>query len=166
MNREQKRRAARLAKKPFKPQLGQRHFGNAPLQLLDDCRQYDEGDLTMDHIKIRSCFGRLRDGSATEDDFNRVGVAINLAKARALEIDEILADHIEVAQDAMMRCKARFGSHGRFGFDGPGYLPYSTHWTQTKKSCETARQSRWKRRCMLCATFWQAHTEKDRACLR
>ncbi|THJ32377.1 hypothetical protein E8K88_11785 [Lampropedia aestuarii] len=94
----------------------------APLRLLDDCRQYDDHDLTMDHIKIRSCFARLRDGSGTEDDFNRVAVAINLAKVRALQIDEILADHIEVAQDAMMRCKARFDSHGRFGFDGPGLL--------------------------------------------
>lgn len=120
MNREQKRRAARLAKKPFRPQLGQRHFGNAPLQLLDDCRPYDDGDLIVDHIKIRTCFDRLRDGSGVEEDFNRVAVAINLAKVRALEIDECLADQLEVAQDAMMRCKERYAKHGRFGFDGPG----------------------------------------------
>ncbi|MDH5857761.1 hypothetical protein E8K88_02755 [Lampropedia aestuarii] len=120
MNREQRRLAAKLAKNPPKPQRSRKLFSIAPLHMMNDCRTYAEGELTLDHIKIRTCFARLRDGSGNDDDFNRVAVAINLAKVRALEIDEILADSIEVAQDAMMRCKARFYSHGRFGFDGPG----------------------------------------------
>lgn len=93
MNREKKRRSARLAKNPPKPQQSRKLFSVAPLQMKDDCRTYAESELTLDHIKIRTCLGRLRDGTGTNDDFNRVAVAINLAKARALETDDILAAH-------------------------------------------------------------------------
>lgn len=87
---------------------------------LRDSRPYEEHELVADFIKVQESYLRLRDGGADEADFNRVAVAINLAKVRALSIDEILANGIEKAQDAMMKCKARRQQHGRYGFDGQG----------------------------------------------
>ena len=79
----------------------------ASLRLLDRARPFDEGDTTEQHIKTRACFERLTDGTADNDDFNRVAMAINLAKVRALEIDDGLASVLECGQDAMHALRAR-----------------------------------------------------------
>ncbi|ARU04707.1 hypothetical protein CCO03_08495 [Comamonas serinivorans] len=92
----------------------------APLVLLDDCRPYEQADLTPDLLRIRSGFERLQTGQADDEDFNRVAVAINLARIRAEEIDPALVEILEAGQQAMKRCRARSVSHGRFGFDGQG----------------------------------------------
>lgn len=91
-----------------------------PIALLEECRVYEEREVAHDLLRIRAAFDRLVDGTADQEDFNRVGVAINLAKIRALEISEELADGIERGQDAMVRCKLRFEKTGRWGFDGEG----------------------------------------------
>ena len=98
MNRTQRRAAAKHARraKPART-LHQRTLQKvtdslAGLQLLDDARPFDAGDTTDQHIKTRFAFGRLCDGTAGDDDFNRVAIAINLAKVRALDIDLQLAD--------------------------------------------------------------------------
>lgn len=90
-----------------------------PLALLSDCRTYEEREIVHDLLRIRAAYDRLKDGGADQEDFNRVAVAINLAKVRAMEISEPMANEIEIAQDAMMACKTRYQKHGRFGFDGP-----------------------------------------------
>lgn len=79
----------------------------ASLRLLDRARPFDAGDTTEQHIKTRACFERLADGTADNDDFDRVAMAINLAKVRALEIDRRLADLIEVGQEAMTAVRKR-----------------------------------------------------------
>lgn len=91
-----------------------------PLALLNDCRTFREGEVDLDIVKIRGAYERLKDGSADEGDFLLAGLAINMAKVRALEISEFLANEIEKAQDAMNRCRERYLKHKRFGFDGPG----------------------------------------------
>ena len=73
----------------------------AGIRVLDRARPFDEGDTTGEHIKTRACFERLADGTADNDDFNRVAMALNLAKVRALEIDQALADLLEAGQNAM-----------------------------------------------------------------
>ena len=73
----------------------------AGIRVLDRARPFDEGDTTAEHIKTRACFERLADGTADNDDFDRVAMAINLAKVRALEIDDGLAGVLECWQDAM-----------------------------------------------------------------
>lgn len=127
MNRAMRREAKKAAKRK-KPQAIRR-FASAqdayahllkPIALLEECRPYKEIEVAHDMLKIRAAFERLKDGTADQDDFNRVGVAFNLAKIRALEIDEGLADELEKSQDAMMRCKERYKKHGHFGFDGCG----------------------------------------------
>ena len=79
----------------------------ASLRLLDRARPFDEGDTTGEHIKTRACFERLADGTADNDDFDRVAMALNLAKVRALEIDQALANLLEVGQDAMAAIRRR-----------------------------------------------------------
>lgn len=86
----------------------------AGLQLLDDARPFDAGDTTDSHIKTRAAFDRLCDSTADDDDFNRVAIAINLAKVRALEIDPKLADLLEVAQDAMTAIRKRQERWGKW----------------------------------------------------
>ena len=79
----------------------------ASLRLLDRARPFDPGDTTEQHIKTRACFDRLADGTADNDDFDRVAMAINLAKVRALEIDRGLADLLEAGQTAMTSVRKR-----------------------------------------------------------
>ena len=79
----------------------------AGLRLLDKARPFDPGDTTEQHIKTRACFERLADGTADNDDFDRVAMAINLAKVRALEIDRGLADLLKAGRDAMTAVRKR-----------------------------------------------------------
>ncbi len=79
----------------------------AGIRVLDRARPFDEGDTTAEHIKTRACFERLADGTADNDDFDRVAMALNLAKVRALEIDQALANLLEVGQDAMTAVRKR-----------------------------------------------------------
>ena len=79
----------------------------AGFRLLDRARPFDEGDTTEQHIKTRACFERLADGTADNDDFDRVAMALNLAKVRALEIDQALANLLKVGQDAMAAIRRR-----------------------------------------------------------
>ena len=79
----------------------------AGIRVLDRARPFDEGDTTAEHIKTRACFERLADGTADNDDFDRVAMALNLAKVRALEIDDGLASVLECGQDAMHALRAR-----------------------------------------------------------
>ena len=120
MNRAQRRAAAKHARraKPART-LYQRTLQKvtdslASLQLLDDARPFDAGDTTDQHIKTRFAFGRLCDGTAGDDDFDRVAIAINLAKVRALDIDLQLADLLEVAQNAMTALRKRQERWGKW----------------------------------------------------
>ena len=79
----------------------------AGIRVLDRARPFDEGDTTGEHIKTRACFERLADGTADNDDFDRVAMALNLAKVRALEIDQALADLLEAGQNAMATIRRR-----------------------------------------------------------
>ena len=79
----------------------------AGIRVLDRARPFDEGDTTAEHIKTRACFERLADGTADNDDFDRVAMALNLAKVRALEIDRALADLLEAGQTAMTAVRKR-----------------------------------------------------------
>ena len=79
----------------------------AGIRVLDRARPFDEGDTTAEHIKTRACFERLADGTADNDDFDRVAMVLNLAKVRALEIDQALANLLEVGQDAMAAIRRR-----------------------------------------------------------
>ena len=95
---------------------GQQAKAFDPAKLLGDCRPYEEGELTARFIRIFSAFERLQNGAADEDDFQFVAQGMNIAKVRAMDIDEGLADEIERGQDAMKRCGKRYCETGKFGF--------------------------------------------------
>lgn len=124
LNRADRRAYAKLQKatqRKTMPELMRWHRSQQakafdPAKLLDDCRPYEEGELTARFIKIFAAFERLQDGSADEDDFQFVAQGMNIAKVRAMDIDEGLADEIERAQDAMKRCGKRYCETGKFGF--------------------------------------------------
>lgn len=120
MNRAERREAEKRARraKPA-PTLYDRAMRKAMqttvgLQLLDDARPFDAGDTTDQHIKTRTAFERLCEGTADDGDFDRVAIAINLAKVRAMEIDPQLADVLEAAQTAMTGLRKRQERWGKW----------------------------------------------------
>lgn len=124
VNRAQRRaaeRAARRQPRPGRPALSVAQ-AVAPLALLQSARPFESGEKAHEHLVLRAALDRLVDGSADTDDFDRVAMHINIVKIRALEIHEGLADKLELAQDAMGRCKQRWLDCERFGFEGPGLV--------------------------------------------
>ena len=119
LNRADRRALARAASRQATPRRVPRNR-LAPLVVLENARPHEPGEQAGEHLMTRASFERLVDGSADTDDFDRVAMVINMVKVRAMEIDATLADMLERAQDAMGRCKTRYYSHGRFGFDGQG----------------------------------------------
>ena len=91
-----------------------------PIALLDDCRQYEQRDLTGDFIKLREYYALLCGGTADDDSYRRLYIAIQLAALRAKEIDADLAAQFVPAMSALSRCKERRQTTGKYGFDGPG----------------------------------------------
>lgn len=124
LNRQQRRTHAKLKKatqRKTMPELlcwhrSQQAKAFDPEKLIEDCRPYQEGELTDRFIKVFAAFERLQDGSADEADFEFVASGLNIAKVRAMDINEALADDVERAQDAMMRCGKRYLDTGKFGF--------------------------------------------------
>lgn len=129
MNRAQRRAAAHLKRGPAAQSHADRFAG---LWLLDNARPNAPGERAGAHVKTRVFFDRLCDGSASLDDFDHVGMVINMCKIRAIEIDATLADMLERAQDAMTECQARYRRLGRFGFTGPEL----THMRDAIDACE------------------------------
>jgi len=86
----------------------------AALRLLHGARTFDPASNTDAHLRTRASLERLLDGTGDTDDFNRVAIALNLAKVRALEIDPTLADAIEASQDAMTALRRRFERWGKW----------------------------------------------------
>ncbi len=77
MNRQQRRAAARQKHNPAPardvvPDIG--------LRLLNSARPYEPGEMVAEHVITTECFVRLRDGGGTEEDFDRVGMILNVAQ--------------------------------------------------------------------------------------
>lgn len=92
----------------------------ATLRTLVMARPYEPGDLDTEHIQCRAAFERLKDGGATQDDFDLVAHVLNAALVRAEQIDESIVQIVKAGQDAMVRMKDRFLRGMRFGFDAEG----------------------------------------------
>ncbi|CAN7477654.1 hypothetical protein [Variovorax paradoxus] len=70
--------------------------------------------------KLYSAFADLKAGSTDDDLFDRLASTINVGMVRAEQIDELCLAPLLAARDALIRCDAIRGRHGRYGFDGPG----------------------------------------------
>lgn len=80
----------------------------ASLRLLAQARSHDPGVLTTQHIKLRNAFERLCSGEADTDDFDNVAMSLNVAKIRAYQIHQDLADLIADGQKAMGAVQDRY----------------------------------------------------------
>lgn len=92
----------------------------AVTNLLGMAKPNEPGKLDTEHIECRVSFERLRDGGATEQDFDLVAHILNTALVRAEQIDELLVQTVKLGQDAMVRVKDRYLRGLRFGFDAAG----------------------------------------------
>lgn len=121
MNRQQRRAAARQ-KHSFAPyKANQRDIvPDAGLRILNSARPYEPDEMAAEHIITTECFVRLRDGGGTEQDFDRVGMILNVGLIRAEKIDPSLVHTMQAAQEAMCRMKDRYLRGLRFGFDAQG----------------------------------------------
>ncbi|MBB3642578.1 hypothetical protein [Variovorax atrisoli] len=70
--------------------------------------------------KLYSAYADLKAGTTDDDMFDRVAAAINVGLIRAEQIDAACVTPMLEARDALIRCDAIRGKHGRYGFDGPG----------------------------------------------
>ena len=162
--RELRRMQAKDQRRARAPRRVPKGTGLEGIALLNSCLPYDEGDTTIDHIKTREAFARLAGGAADKDDFDRVVVALNLARIRAEQIDPSLSEEIGIAQAALGRCKDRYLRTGTFGFDGPGlqamHAGLDCHEAITNASgprqMELAHQE-------MCRQLDRLHTEKRKA---
>lgn len=77
-----------------------------------------KGDDIM--TKLFSAFADLKAGSTDDELFDRLSATLNAVMVRAEQIDELCLAPLHAAADALKRCDAIRGRHGRYGFDGPG----------------------------------------------
>jgi hypothetical protein len=70
--------------------------------------------------KVYSAFADLKTGSTDDELFDRLSTHLNTVMVRAEQIDELCLAPLHAAADALRRCDAIRGRHGRYGFDGPG----------------------------------------------
>ncbi|SEF29803.1 hypothetical protein [Variovorax sp. NFACC26] len=70
--------------------------------------------------KVYSAFADLKAGSRDDELFDRLSAHLNTVMVRAEASDELCLAPLHAAADALRRCDAIRGRHGRYGFDGPG----------------------------------------------
>lgn len=99
-------RASRRATK-LKPRPDPHIDPTAGFRLLHNARAYEPGEMVDEHLKTRAAFERLRDGTGTNDDFDRVAMMLNIGLIRAEQIDTGMVRTIQDAQDAMCRMRER-----------------------------------------------------------
>lgn len=80
----------------------------AGLRLLAQARPHDSGVLVSQHIKLRNAFDRLCAGEADTDDFDNVAMSLNIAKIRAYQIHQDLAEVVAAAQIAVGAVQQRY----------------------------------------------------------
>jgi len=76
--------------------------------------------------KLHCAFDDLRNGSTDDDLFDRLAATVNVGVVRAEQIDELCVGPMLAMRDALLRCDAIRGKHGRYGFDGPGLQAMAT----------------------------------------
>lgn len=88
--------------------------------VLASCRPYEAHEVAEQVVTVRVAFERLRNGAGSLDDFDHVGMAINVAAARATEISQQLVAVLDTAMGAFRRVQARLAKGQPLAFDGPG----------------------------------------------
>jgi hypothetical protein len=105
--------------------------GVQPLQLN---QQIDLG------IMYRVAFESMLKGYASEDDFEALAVASNIAMMLEETRKDGYMQEIQDAQDALMQCKRRGDTLGRWGLDGKGMQDVATLLAIHDEQLRTATQ--------------------------
>ena len=92
----------------------------AVARVIDYVRPFDAGDMLAAHNHVRVAFERLRTGCGEIAHFDLLAEAINANAIRAESIDADLLQVMKTAQSAVARLRARYLTHGKFGFDAEG----------------------------------------------
>jgi hypothetical protein len=94
----------------------------APIRLLNLARPYEPGEMLEEHVITKAAYIRLRDGSGTEDDFDRVRMILNTGLLRSEQIDPLLVETMQRGQQALLRMKDRYLRGLKFGCDARGLV--------------------------------------------
>ena len=83
-----------------KRKLAKPSDGLEPMRLLNIARPYSPGEMIQEHVITKAAYIRLRDGSGTEEDFDRVSMILNVGLLRAEQIDQLLVETMIRGQQA------------------------------------------------------------------
>lgn len=92
----------------------------ASVQPMQADQQLDLG------LMYHSAFEAMLHGTATEDDFEALAVSSNIAMVLEETRGDGYMQEIQAAQDALMQCKRRGDTLGRWGLDGKGMQDVAT----------------------------------------
>jgi len=92
----------------------------ASVQPLQADQQLDLG------LMYHTAYEAMLTGQATEDDFEALAVASNIAMVLEETRGDGYMQEIQAAQDALMQCKRRGDTLGRWGLDGKGMQDVAT----------------------------------------
>jgi hypothetical protein len=70
-------------------------------------------------LTLRTVFEKLKAGTASIEEFERLSAAINVGLIRAELIDPLAEETMVKGVGALMRCADIHRRHGKFGFTGP-----------------------------------------------
>lgn len=84
--------------------------------------EIDQDHATKLMNRIRVAYQRMRDGGGTDSDFDSLAATLNVGLIRAEVIAEPVVDGIKAGMEALLESDRLNGTHGRYGFTGPGIL--------------------------------------------
>jgi len=73
-------------------------------------------------VEIRLAFEKLKVGTGTDNDFDKVAAAVNVGMIRAEQIDPAAEETMLRGVQALASCDAIKAKHKRYGFTGPDLI--------------------------------------------
>lgn len=87
------------------------------LRLIGELRPFDQAEQTALALPPRVAFEAMRDGKATDGDFDTLAAVVSVAMVRCEEIGREGVELCQEAQGCLMDAKVRHERTGRWGFD-------------------------------------------------
>jgi hypothetical protein len=103
-----------------KRKLAKPSDGLEPMRLLNIARPYEPGEMLQEHVITKAAYIRLRDGTGTEEDVDRVSMILNVGLLRAEQIDQMLVETMIRGQQGIARMIDRYKRGMKFGCDAQG----------------------------------------------
>lgn len=91
----------------------------AMFKVMGRIEPYTPQDVVTLALPSRLAYESIKNGTGTTDHFDELVVSVNATLVRSESIHQDCVDVCIAAQEALLRCKARFLRTGRFGWDGP-----------------------------------------------